>query len=115
VNVTPTLKNLDPPLNKIFGDIPAGSSDLTYASVRDYLRYYPGSAARPADKAPALDVCLPEPFDPVLRRAQDERSRSAQHERLGNPVFSVHTILDRLLSLSLGKRDVNFNMEEAMV
>jgi len=36
VNVTPTLKNLDHPLNKIFGGIPAGSSDLPNASVRHY-------------------------------------------------------------------------------
>jgi hypothetical protein len=34
VNVTPTLKKLDHPLYKIFGDIPAGSSDFTHASVR---------------------------------------------------------------------------------
>jgi hypothetical protein len=35
-NVTPPLKNLDRSLDKIFGGIPAGSSDFTHASVRDY-------------------------------------------------------------------------------
>jgi len=34
VNVIPALKNLDHPLYKIFGDIPAGSSDFTHDSVR---------------------------------------------------------------------------------
>ena len=36
-NVTLPLKNIDHPLDKIFGGIPAGSSDLTHASVRHYL------------------------------------------------------------------------------
>ena len=36
VNVTAALKNLDHPLYKIFGDIPAGSSDFTHASVGHY-------------------------------------------------------------------------------
>ena len=34
VNVTLALKKLDHPFYKIFGDIPAGSSDFTHASVR---------------------------------------------------------------------------------
>ena len=38
VNVTPALENLDHPLYKIFGDIPAGSSDFTDDSVRHYAR-----------------------------------------------------------------------------
>jgi len=38
VNVTPALKNLDHSLYKIFGDIPAGSSDFTHDSVRHYNR-----------------------------------------------------------------------------
>jgi len=29
VNITPTLKKLDHPLDKIFGGIPAGSTDFT--------------------------------------------------------------------------------------
>jgi len=36
VNVTAALKNFDHPLYKIFGDIPAGSSDFTHASVGHY-------------------------------------------------------------------------------
>jgi hypothetical protein len=39
VNVTPTLKNLEHPLDKIFGGIPAGSSDFTHASVRHYSNF----------------------------------------------------------------------------
>jgi len=35
-NVDLTLKNLDHPLDKIFGSIPAGSSAFTHASVRHY-------------------------------------------------------------------------------
>jgi hypothetical protein len=38
VNITPTLKNLDHPLDKIFETIPAGSSHFTHASVTDYKR-----------------------------------------------------------------------------
>jgi len=36
VNVTPTFKNLEHPLDKIFGGILAGSSDFTHASVMHY-------------------------------------------------------------------------------
>jgi hypothetical protein len=37
VNVTPAIKKLEHPLYKIFGDISAGSSDFTHASVRHYI------------------------------------------------------------------------------
>jgi hypothetical protein len=36
-NVTLPIKNIDHPLDKIFGGIPAGSSELTHASVRHYF------------------------------------------------------------------------------
>ena len=36
VNVAHALKNLEHPLDKIFGDIPAGSSDFIHASVGHY-------------------------------------------------------------------------------
>ena len=36
VNITPALKNLDHPLYKSFGDIPAGSSNFTHATVGHY-------------------------------------------------------------------------------
>jgi hypothetical protein len=35
-NVDLTLKNLDHPLDKIFGNIPAGSSAFTHVSVMHY-------------------------------------------------------------------------------
>jgi hypothetical protein len=51
VNVTAALKNLDHPLYKIFGDIPAGSSDFTHASVRHYpLRLRQGPPFRMVSK-----------------------------------------------------------------
>jgi hypothetical protein len=39
-NVTPPLKNIDHPLDKIFGGIPAGSSVPSHASVRHYFFAY---------------------------------------------------------------------------
>ncbi len=40
-NVILPLKNIDHPLNKIFGGIPAGSSDIPHDSVRHYRKFYP--------------------------------------------------------------------------
>src|SRR4030042_4884262 len=43
-DVTLSLKNINHPLDKIFGGIPAGSSELPHASERHYLNLIPPTA-----------------------------------------------------------------------
>jgi len=79
VNVTPTLKNLEHPLDKIFGGILAGSSDFTHASVM----HYHGSL---------FYDHLGYPEGELENASQDEQERTGLVKKLFSMVFTRYVI-----------------------